>query len=417
MKVAGVLGLALIIFICGISTGWRLLFNLAWLIVAVTLFGYLWTQTAFRGLRVLREHPQGRVQVGEPLRERLGLRNLSMLPKLWLEVRDGGDLPGRGNGNIVSLWSTSEKKWRRKTICSRRGRFVLGPLTITSSDPFGLFSRTVQAGPRWELLVYPQLVALADFSLPALELPGGQVTQRRSFNSTPTIASVRDYAPGDSLNTVSWKATARQQKLMVKEFELDPVADVWIILDLNRRLHTEVASRDRQVPDDPERRYLNSSVEYSVTAAASVAASMLDRGRSVGLLAWSTEKLVVPPDRGARQLWKILEALAVVEPSQAPPLQEVLVSYQSFFTGNHSLLVITPDTSGGWQAALDIAGGRSLPVTALYVDATSFDSRMPRLLPQQRYQRSRIYSNTLRNGDDIADVLGGGMRSRMGAVR
>lgn len=417
MKVAGVLGLALIIFICGISTGWRLLFNLAWLIVAVTLFGYLWTQTAFRGLRVLREHPQGRVQVGEPLRERLGLRNLSMIPKLWLEVRDGGDLPGRGNGNIVSLWSTSEKKWRRKTICSRRGRFVLGPLTITSSDPFGLFSRTVQAGPRWELLVYPQLVALADFSLPALELPGGQVTQRRSFNSTPTIASVRDYAPGDSLNTVSWKATARQQKLMVKEFELDPVADVWIILDLNRRLHTEVASRDRQVPDDPERRYLNSSVEYSVTAAASVAASMLDRGRSVGLLAWSTEKLVVPPDRGARQLWKILEALAVVEPSQAPPLQEVLVSYQSFFTGNHSLLVITPDTSGGWQAALDIAGGRSLPVTALYVDATSFDSRMPRLLPQQRYQRSRIYSNTLRNGDDIADVLGGGMRSRMGAVR
>ncbi len=417
MKVAGVLGLALIIFICGISTGWRLLFNLAWLIVAVTLFGYLWTQTAFRGLRVLREHPQGRVQVGEPLRERLGLRNLSMLPKLWLEVRDGGDLPGRGNGNIVSLWSTSEKKWRRKTICSRRGRFVLGPLTITSSDPFGLFSRTVQAGPRWELLVYPQLVALADFSLPALELPGGQVTQRRSFNSTPTIASVRDYAPGDSLNTVSWKATARQQKLMVKEFELDPVADVWIILDLNRRLHTEVASRDRQVPDDPERRYLNSSVEYSVTAAASVAASMLDRGRSVGLLAWSTEKLVVPPDRGARQLWKILEALAVVEPSQAPPLQEVLVSYQSFFTGNHSLLVITPDTSGGWQAALDIAGGRSLPVTALYVDATSFDSRMPRLLPQQRYQRSRIYSTTLRNGDDIADVLGGGMRSRMGAVR
>jgi uncharacterized protein (DUF58 family) len=417
VKVAGVLGLALVIFVCGISTGWRLLFNLAWLIVAVTLFGYLWTQTAFRGLRVLREHPQGRVQVGEPLRERLGLRNLSMIPKLWLEVRDGGNLPGRANGNIVSLWSTSEKKWRRKTMCTRRGRFVLGPLTITSSDPFGLFSRTVQAGPRWELLVYPQLVTLSDFSLPALELPGGQVTQRRSFNSTPTIAGVRDYAPGDSLNTVSWKATARQQKLMVKEFELDPVADVWIILDLNRRLHTTVASRDRQVTDDPERRYLNSSVEYSVTVAASVAASMLDRGRSVGLLAWSTEKLVVPPDRGSRQLWKILEALAVVEPTQAPPLQEVLVSYQSFFTGNHSLLVITPDTSGGWQAALDIAGGRSLPVTALYVDATSFDSRMPRLLPQQRYQRTRAYSITLRNGDDIADVLGGGMRSRMGAVR
>ncbi len=408
MKPAAVLGLALLIFIFAVSTGWRLLFHLGWLIVLVVLFSYLWTRFAFHGLRVLRETPQGRVQVGEALRERLGLRNQSVLPKLWLEVQDGGNLPGRSSGNVVSIGPSSDKRWRRKTICSQRGQYTLGPLTITSSDPFGLFTRSVEAGPRREFIVYPQVVPLTDFSLPAMELPGGNVAQRRSYNATPTVSTIREYVPGDSLSTVSWKATARNQKLMVKEFELDPVADVWIVLDLDHRLHTERAALDRELPADPERQYLNSTVEYAVATAASVASWMLEKDRSVGLIAWGQEKQIVPPDRGARQLWKILELLAVVEPAHAPPLREVLLSYQSFFAGNHSLFIITPDTSGSWHPALDLTGGRTLPVTAMYIDALSFDNRMPRLLPQQDHRRARFYSYTLRNGDDLRDAFARG---------
>ncbi|MDP9352681.1 MAG: DUF58 domain-containing protein [Chloroflexota bacterium] len=416
MKLVWILGLALIVFVSAISTGWRLLFHLAWLLVVVTTFSYLWTRLAFRGLRVLRETPEGRVQVGDSLRERLGLRNTSVLPKLWLEVYDGGDLPGRSPGNIVSIGSSSDKRWRRKTVCSRRGRYSLGPLTITASDPFGLFTRTVEAGPRTDLLVYPQVLPLPDFSLPALEMPGGNVAQRRSPNATPTVSSVRDYVAGDSLSSVSWRATARHQKLMVKEFELDPVADVWIVLDLDGRLHSDGGSRDRQVPPDPARPYLNSSVEYAVTIAASVAASMLDKGRSVGLITSSREAGVTAPDRGARQLWKILEVLAVVEAGRTSALQETLLSYQSFFTGNHALLVITPDVSGGWRRALDSAGGRTKPVTAIFIDALTFDSRMPRLLPSRDSSRSRLYSFTVRNGDDVRDALARGTSRQLGAA-
>lgn len=412
MKVLWVLSLALVVFVTAISTGWRLLFNLAWLLSLVTLFSYLWARFSFQGLRILRETPQGRVQVGDALRERLGLRNTSILPKLWLEVHDGGNLPGRGAGNVVSIGSNSDKRWRRKTVCSRRGKYVLGPLTITSSDPFGLFTRTVEAGPRTDLLVYPQVLPLPDFSIPALEMPGGNVAQRRSPNSTPTVSSVRDYAPGDSLSSVSWRATARHQKLMVKEFDLDPVADVWIVLDMDRRLHSAHGSRDRNVPDNPDRPYLNSTVEYAVTAAASIAASMLDKGRSVGLLTNAAEAEVTPPDRGPRQLWKVLEILAVVEPGDTPRLQETLLSYQPFFTGNHSVLVITPDVSANWRQALD-SGGRTRPVTAVYIDALTFDSRMPRLLPSRDNSRSRLQTYTIRNGDDLRDVFARGSSKQL----
>lgn len=397
---------AAIVLVSAVVTGWQLLFHLGWLMLAVTLFGYLWTRFAFRGLAVLRDSSQTRVQVGEALKERLGLRNLSILPKLWLEVQDGGNLPGRAAGNVVSIGPTGEKRWRKRTQCTQRGRYRLGPLVITSSDPFGLFTRSIVIGATRELLVFPQIVPLSDFQLPARELPGGNIAERRAYHSSPTVTTVRDYEPGDSLSRVSWKATARQGKLMVKEFDLDPIADVWIVLDLNRKLHVEKPTADRAVRPDARRFYLNSSLEYAVTAAASVAASMLERGRSVGLITWSHERQILLPDRGSRQLWKILEILAVAQLDDTPSLRELLVTHQTFFAGNHTLVVITPDTSGSWRAGLDVAGGRSVPATAIYVDALSFDPRLPRRAPEHDERRGRLRTFTLRNGDDLGDRLG-----------
>lgn len=415
MNAFAVLLVAVIVLVSAVISGWRLLFHLAWLMFAVTLFSYLWTRLAFRGLAVLRDSTQTRVQVGDSLKERLGLRNLSVIPKLWLEVNDGGNLPGRGAGNVISIGPTAEKRWRKRTPCSQRGRYRVGPLTISSSDPFGLFNRSITVGNVREVLVFPQVIPLNDFALPALNLPGGNIAQRHSYQNSPTVTTVRDYEPGDSLNKVSWKTTARLQKLMVKEFDLDPIADVWIVLDLNRKLHVSQATSDRRVPSDAQRQYLNSTLEYSVTAAASVASVLLDRGRSVGLLTHSGERQVVLPDRGTRQLWKILELLADVEISDTPPLRELLVTHQAFFAGNHTLVVITPDTSGQWRLGLEVSGGRAVPVTAVYVDPLSFDPRLRRVQAEGDSRRGRLYAYLLRNGDDIQEKLRpGGMRTAMG---
>ncbi|MDQ3856576.1 MAG: DUF58 domain-containing protein, partial [Chloroflexota bacterium] len=223
MNAFGILLLAAVVFVSAITTGWRLLFHLGWLILAVTAFSYLWTRVAFRGLSVLRDNAQTRIQVGEVLRERLGLRNMSVIPKLWLEAHDAGNLPGRSTGNVISIASTSEKRWRRRTMCTQRGIYRLGPLSLSSSDPFGLFSRTIEIGGSKDLVVFPQVVPIAEFGMASLQLPGGNVAQRRSYDSTPNVSGIRDYVHGDSLSKVSWKSTAKYQRLMVKEFDLGPV--------------------------------------------------------------------------------------------------------------------------------------------------------------------------------------------------
>jgi uncharacterized protein (DUF58 family) len=44
---------------------------------------------------------------------------------------------------------------------------------------------------------------------------------------------VRDYEPGDSFSRIHWRSTARRDRLVVKEFELDPLADIWIVPDMS----------------------------------------------------------------------------------------------------------------------------------------------------------------------------------------
>ncbi|MDQ3856679.1 MAG: hypothetical protein M3281_09850 [Chloroflexota bacterium] len=89
----------------------------------------------------------------------------------------------------------------------------------------------------------------------------------------------------------------------------------------------------------------------------------------------------------------------------AAALRDLLLTHQSYFAGNHSLVVVTPDTSGSWRVGLEVAAGKVLPATAIYIDAISFDPRLPRLLPQVRERGGRFTSYMLRNGDDIAEKL------------
>ena len=98
---------------------------------------------------------------------------------------------------------------------------------------------------------------------------------------------------------------------MVKEFELDPFADIWLVLDLDERM---MAGRG-----------VESVEEYAVTICASLAKYFLDENRAVGFVG---QGLHLSPDRGTRQLLKIYEVLAFVRPVSGTPLDELLVAEQ-----------------------------------------------------------------------------------------
>ena len=87
--------LTLVSLTSGLITGRPFFYHLAYLFVALMLFAFLWAWTGISWVHLRRQTRARRAQVGRPLEERFAVRNGSVFPKLWLEVRDGSDLPGQ----------------------------------------------------------------------------------------------------------------------------------------------------------------------------------------------------------------------------------------------------------------------------------------------------------------------------------
>ena len=118
------------------------------------------------------------------------------------------------------------------------------PCRSTASDPLGLYKMERGAGRRNQVIVHPETMELPNFVLLPADLPAEGSVRRRSQHSTTNAYGIRDYYWGDSLNRISWKATARHRRLMVKEFEVEPANNIWVLADMERRANAGPAGRD-----------------------------------------------------------------------------------------------------------------------------------------------------------------------------
>jgi len=171
---------------------------------------------------------------------------------------------------------------------------------------------------------------------------------------------VREYVPGDPLKSIHWPTTARSGSLYVRQFEHTPSSDWWIYLDLEERV---------QVGKD-----FDSTEEYGVILAASLADRGLSQGHAVGLAVCGKELVWIPPQRHSGQLMDILRALALVHTGDVP-LADLLTSSKKSLQRGASLVLITPNVETGWVEPLLRLSASEVAPTALLLDPASFGGR------------------------------------------
>jgi uncharacterized protein (DUF58 family) len=220
---------------------------------------------------------------------------------------------------------------------------------------------------------------------------------------------VRDYTPSDGFNRISWSATARLGRLMVKEFDQDPTADVWIVLDLHQVPHRAATRPVNWAPDDrgqwPAEAWLDSTEEYAVTVAASLAGRFLEEGRNVGLIASGAHLETIPADRSDRQLVKMLETLAVVRADGVLTLAELL-TVEGRRLGRHDFMtVITPSLDERWVAALAEIAQRGVRVSAVLIEPGTFGSAPSPLLMVSALAAAGIPAHLVKYGEPIASAF------------
>ncbi|MFQ5855365.1 MAG: DUF58 domain-containing protein [Anaerolineae bacterium] len=411
----------LAIVITALATGRQLLYRLMYLMTAILVLSFLWTIANVYWVRLVRQTRSRRTQVGRLLEERFVVRNTGFLPKLWLELRDASTLPGHRASHVVnSLGPKSYRGWLVRTRCLERGVFRLGPMSLASGDPLGLFRIERHLPATSTILVYPATVGLPSFEPPVGTLPGGDAVRRRAQYITTNVAGIRDYAPGDSFNRIHWPSTARLRRVMVKEFELDPLADLWVILDMEGTIQVgEVdiggasdtsaglsAGFDALFGSGYEFELAPTTEEYGVTVAASLCRHFIGLDRTVGLITYGGGgRRLIQADRGERQLNKVLEQLAIVRAAGRVPLEQLLAAEERLFGRNTTIVVITPSTSEEWVHPLRDLGRHGVRTMAVVLDPSTFGNAPSSLGVVSTLIANGIPCYTVACGESLEEAL------------
>ena len=374
---------------------------------------FVWASISLWNISLSRSTRTMRKQVGEVFLEDFEIVNGSFLPKLWIKVTDKAALKGgKGSKVITSIGRKQAWNYVAFTPLNQRGWFNLGPTQVESGDIFGLFLSFKTFHNNMRLLVIPFMVDIHFFLAPFGILPGGHTKQEKTLEVTPYAAGVREYVTGDSLKRIHWPSSARKQMLIVKEFEKDPLAEVWIFLDSRRdvhirsdasgfpNLHPVLWVRNRKafkLPPD--------TAEYAISIAASIAKYYIQQKREVGLVSAGQSYSVIPPEKGERQLGKILETLAVLEPEGDLPLWALVNSQISNLARGSTVLLITPATDDKiLTISMEMVHRGLIPVLIL-IDQSGFGGEATADEISIKLSNHGVINFVVQEGDDIKAVL------------
>lgn len=374
-----------------LATGFPLFYRLTYILALALAGSFLWTLLNLRWLEVQVQRSRTKAQVGDRVGEHLTVHNRSFLPKSWLEIQDMTDMPWLTSGMAVGLPGHATRSWRGDMEVRRRGVYTVGPVRVTSGDPFGIFRMQRLFLGQQPLTIYPRTVPLPYLRVPVAEMPGEGSVRRRTQQVTPHASSVREYMHGDSFSRVHWPTTARIGRLMVKEFDLGLGSDVWVFLDLEQRVQ---AGSGEEATD-----------EYAITIAASLARKYLSVSMPVALLAYGDKRYFLPPERGQGQTLKVLDLLALAKTEGASPFEEVVSLEGARLTRMDTLVAVTPNLEPAWVEALSLLARRGVRVVAILVDPTSFGKEGSSGPVLERLAEGEVLHYLVRRGEVLGEAL------------
>ncbi|MBV7509273.1 DUF58 domain-containing protein [Bacillus sp. sid0103] len=283
---------------------WFLLYSfLPFAIYCVALSFY--SLNEFEVTRVL---PKTDYNAGEPLKVMVYVKRANSFPLFYLLIEDQLDdslkfAPQQKKPKALLLPGL-RKEFSYEYIIDElpRGEHFFESFTLRIGDPLGLFEKEKKVVKEGKIIVYPAYTELLYRSFENHYDSGLTASRERVQRDTSMATGVRDYQPGDRFSWINWKASAKRNVLMTKEFEQRQSHDVFVVMDC--------------IP--------NKQFEPVVSFTASLVRAILKKGAQTGLLTISTERASFPIRGGEQHLQQLFYHLAKIEAKCIIPFEKVL---------------------------------------------------------------------------------------------
>lgn len=387
---------AVLLFLIAWNRGIALLYGMFALVVALLLVSQFLPRLMLRSLTAERHYPD-QITEGESLPVTLTLTSPGRWTRYLVELEQ--PLPPGGEQSAVTALLPSikgEREFELQVPCELRGRHRLPPLLARSGYPLGVSEASkALCAEGDEVLVYPVPFRLDSFPyVSGAHMPLSGVQAVAMTGGGQEFIEVREYQPGDSPRHIHWPQTARQQHLMVREYEFQSATEVTLLLDLQRAANVGEGR--------------HTTLEYAVKIAASLAQQACAAGHRVRLLGYGKQPLRIPPGSGHQHYHTLLTALAQVQADgDAPYAQAIQQALLEVAPGSVLVLFHAPP-EGAEQLEPPAFFARHIRPVWIRFDSRSF------LYPVQLGQRKAfervgdIPVYYVRRGDDLAAVFGAG---------
>lgn len=349
------------------------------LVAALLLILYavaqLWAKYSLTRLEYSRRLSTSRAFHGDEVTLEISVANRKILPLPWVQIDEELDeqlsLPdsviteaSHMTGRII-LRNLMPLGWYHKVTrvyrvrCRKRGYFAFGPTMIQSGDYFRFQVQRMQVEDPVYLTVYPRIVPLEELGIRSREPFGDLRLQRHLFEDPVRAASIRDYAPGDPMKRIHWKASARVGRLQTRVFEHTTSTDFAIFLDV----------RTVKVPLWGE---VTQLLEMGAIAAASIASYAVEKGYRVGLYVnhpypHGGQIIRLGPSSHPDQLQHILEALAMVGPAETVSIERFVRQESVNLPWVSTLVAVTAVPTPGLVSALSAFHRIGRPVALVII--------------------------------------------------
>lgn len=261
---------------------------------------------------------------------------------------------------IVALSAGEARTFTYRVCCSRWGAYRLGPATLTAvSHPFAVSSMPGEPPPSPVARVYPRLEALRRLVVPLATRPASGNRASGATGEGIEFAEIREFHAGERVRRINWRASARRGQLLVSDRHPERSSDVIVFLD-------SLA----QAGDDDA-----TTLDFAVRAVGTLVAAYLRRRDRVGLLSFGSDLTWVLPSGGARQQYRIVDAVLGSESSTFYRWRDPRLIPQRILPAQSLLVALTPLLD--WRvirALLDLRG-RGYDVAVIEVDPVRFVRR------------------------------------------
>lgn len=297
-----VCALALPSILAGFVPGlWSLLLLLDGALLFLALADFLIARRA--PIKVWRELPN-RLQVGVANKIHLEVINAGRRP-LLLQLKDDVAPEFSIDPPQLSLRVSAASRARMpyRATPNKRGKFEFGDLTVRVRGPFGFIWHERVFPATTAVSVYPDMRGASRLLLSdaALDLVNLGLRKLRRDGRGSEFARLRDYAQGDSVREVDWKATARRTRPVTRVMESERSQTILIGVDAGRSMAAKVDGLTK--------------LDHAVNAALFLAFVAVRNGDRVGLVVFADGvKSYLAPAAGRAQYRKIVDALYSAKP-------------------------------------------------------------------------------------------------------